>query len=152
MWEGRRVRSQLSINTCVDNCDTIDGVFTGRAGVEKRYTALFKLRHFEDHLNTLDQVHTPFATVPWAVGGYDAGPIVQISRPASRESRSSSRVACACARDAGFALCRRKHSIRRGYTAALRSAHALRRQLMAEASAKKSAVNCSGLRFNSFYW
>jgi hypothetical protein len=51
--------------------DTIDGVFTGRAGVEKRYTALFKLRHFTDHLNTLDQVHTPFATVPWAVGGYD---------------------------------------------------------------------------------
>jgi hypothetical protein len=51
--------------------DTIDGVFTGRAGVKKRYTALFKLRHFEDHLNTLDQVHTPFATVPWAVGGYD---------------------------------------------------------------------------------
>ena len=51
--------------------DTIDGVFTGRAGVEKRYTALFKLWHFEDHLNTLDQVHTPFATVPWAVGGYE---------------------------------------------------------------------------------
>ena len=51
--------------------DTIRGVFTGRAGVEKRYTALFKLWHFEDHLNTLDQVHTPFATVPWAVGGYD---------------------------------------------------------------------------------
>jgi hypothetical protein len=51
--------------------DKIDGVFTGRAGVEKRYTALFKLRHFTDHLNTLDQVHTPFATVPWAVGGYD---------------------------------------------------------------------------------
>ena len=51
--------------------DTVDGVFTGRAGVEKRYTALFKLYHFEDHLNTLDQVHTPFATVPWAVGGYE---------------------------------------------------------------------------------
>ena len=51
--------------------DTIDGVFTGRAGVEKRYTALFKLWHFEDHLNTLDQVHTPFETVPWAVGGWE---------------------------------------------------------------------------------
>ena len=51
--------------------DTIDGVFTGRAGVEKRYTALFKLYHFEDHLNTLDHVHTPFETVPWAVGGYE---------------------------------------------------------------------------------
>ena len=51
--------------------DTIDGVFTGRAGVEKRYTELFKLWHFEDHLNTLDQVHTPFATVSWAVGSYE---------------------------------------------------------------------------------
>ena len=51
--------------------DTIDGVFTGRAGVEKRYTELFKLWHFENHLNTLDQVHTPFATFPWAVGGYE---------------------------------------------------------------------------------
>jgi hypothetical protein len=52
--------------------DTIRGVFTGRAAVEKRYAALFALfRGFKDHLNTLDQVHTPFATVPWAVGGYD---------------------------------------------------------------------------------
>ena len=51
--------------------DTIRGVFTGRAAVEKRYAALFKLYHFEDHLNTLDQVHTPFATAPWAVGGYE---------------------------------------------------------------------------------
>jgi hypothetical protein len=52
--------------------DTSRGVFTGRAGVEKRYTALFnEMGDFKDHLNTLDQVHTPFETVPWAVGGYE---------------------------------------------------------------------------------
>jgi hypothetical protein len=52
--------------------DTIRGVFTGRAAVEKRYAALFALfRDLTDHLNTLDQVHTPFETVPWAVGGWE---------------------------------------------------------------------------------
>lgn len=52
--------------------DTLRGVFKGRAAVEKRYAALFALYHFTDHRNTLDQVQTPFETVPWAVGSWEA--------------------------------------------------------------------------------
>jgi hypothetical protein len=52
--------------------DTLRGVFKGRAAVEKRYAALFALyRDFTGHHNTLDQVHTPFETVPWAVGSWE---------------------------------------------------------------------------------
>jgi hypothetical protein len=51
--------------------DTLRGVFKGRAAVEKRYAALFALYHFTTHRNTLDQVHTPFETIPWAVGSWE---------------------------------------------------------------------------------
>ena len=49
---------------------TPDGVFTGQANIEKRYTQLLQRTNYTDHVNKLDQVHTPLGVNPWAVGSW----------------------------------------------------------------------------------
>ena len=51
---------------------TPDGVFTGQGDIEKRYTLLLEQTHCTDHVNKLDQVHTPLGVNPWAVGSWTA--------------------------------------------------------------------------------
>jgi ketosteroid isomerase-like protein len=47
-----------------------DGVFSGQEAIEKRYAIFLPGSRFSNHINKLDQVHTPLGMGAWAVGSW----------------------------------------------------------------------------------